>query len=569
MKYKWTLFVCVFATLSVLVVGATNSIADDRSKLIEKMVKQLTKDKNADKREEAAKTLGDLEAVEAVPALAAALKDPDADVRWDAAYSLFQIAPKATDAIPQLKEALKDTSGHVRLNAVAALEKMDVPKQEMIPSMRELLKDPDAKIRVDAADALITMEVPLKELLPALSNGLKDSNPKVAEAASESLARMNDFPKEALPVLMDAVKNANPKVRENALACVGKMGMLADQAVPVVVQALKDADGSVRGKAVDALEAIGPGAKRAIPALSDVIQHDPDASTRKYAVRALTRIDVNDPAAVAAFLSALKDQDEDVRTEAIDEAFRVIQPLSSTAVAALKETAAHDSSEINRRHADGILKDSQKPGQPVAKLQVTPRPQMQPLLEQLDRELKDEPTLMKDASDAKKYLQERDIAFTADEFWGNLTEGYADVVEAFLKLGMSPNTQAPGHAQTPLLFSTSYCSGAGEAQISVLLLLYGADPNVKDEINRTPIYAAAEGCDPTVVKALLMAGAHTNIVTNGGSTVLAAAVQSRNPEVVRMILNSGYKITKEPSYLLDSAKNAEIKQMLLKAGVKK
>ena len=65
-----------------------------------------------------------------------------------------------------------------------------------------------------------------------------------------------------------------------------------------------------------------------------------------------------------------------------------------------------------------------------------------------------------------------------------------------------------------------------------------------------------------------MSGARTDIVTMG-STVLAAAVQGGSPEVVRMILNSGYKITKEPSYLLDSAKNAEIKQLLLKAGVKK
>ena len=113
---------------------------------------------------------------------------------------------------------------------------------------------------------------------------------------------------------------------------------------------------------------------------------------------------------------------------------------------------------------------------------------MQPLVEQLDRELKDEPVkIMKDEGDAKKYLQDRDIAFTADEFWGNLTEGYADVVAAFLKLGMSPNTQAPGHPATPLLFTTGDCSGAGEAQISLMLLLYGADPNVKDEINRTPI----------------------------------------------------------------------------------
>jgi ankyrin repeat protein len=176
---------------------------------------------------------------------------------------------------------------------------------------------------------------------------------------------------------------------------------------------------------------------------------------------------------------------------------------------------------------------------------------------------------MPDQAAAKQYLHDRNVTFNKDYFWSNLTEGYLDVVEAFLKLGMSPNTLASGRTDTPLMFTTMYCSEAGEAQMSLLLLIYGADPNVKDDINRSAIHAAAEHCPAVVVKALLMAGARTNDVTNGGSTVLSSAVGSNDPEIVRMILNSGYKIKNEPSYLLSSAKNAEIKQMLIKAGVKK
>ena len=74
MRHQKLLFVCAFALLAWMCpFTAQNAAADDRSKLIEKMIKQLTKDKKADQRAEAAKTLGDLGAVEAVTALGNAL----------------------------------------------------------------------------------------------------------------------------------------------------------------------------------------------------------------------------------------------------------------------------------------------------------------------------------------------------------------------------------------------------------------------------------------------------------------------------------------------------------------
>ena len=64
----------LFLMIGFLVFGIAG--ADDRSKLVEKMTKTLTKSKKAEEREDAAKTLGTLKAVEAVGVLAGALKDP-------------------------------------------------------------------------------------------------------------------------------------------------------------------------------------------------------------------------------------------------------------------------------------------------------------------------------------------------------------------------------------------------------------------------------------------------------------------------------------------------------------
>ena len=119
--------------------GSSLGLVEDQSKTIGKMIKQLN-DKKAEKREEAANYLGKVRSLEAVSALSSALKDPEEDVRWAAAYALYQIAPDAKHAIPALKAALKDSNGSVRLNAAAALSKMDVPDAELAPSIRDCCK---------------------------------------------------------------------------------------------------------------------------------------------------------------------------------------------------------------------------------------------------------------------------------------------------------------------------------------------------------------------------------------------------------------------------------------------
>ena len=221
-----------------------------------------------------------------------------------------------------------------------------------------------------------------------------------------------------------------------------------------------------------------------------------------------------------------------------------------------------------RLHASHMADDVKSDKSATVKLQVTPRPQIEPLLAQLNKELKDTRESFKTTDEAKQYLHDRDIQFTKDEFWSNLTQGYTDVTEAFLKMGMSPNTSG-GSEANPLQFSAMSCNSPGEAQIALTLLAYGADPNVTDSINRTPILSAVETCPVIVVKALLMSGARTDIITNGGATVLSTAVMSGDEDVVRLLLNSGYKIKKEPSYLLQTAKKyPAILQMLQKAGVK-
>lgn len=556
----------------ILFALTSNSNADDRSKLIEKLSKQLVKSKKVDERADAAKMLGDLKAKEAVASLASALKDPAEDVRWNASYSLVEISPDATEAIPALKDALKDSSGHVRLNAAAALDKMGTAKEELIPSIRDLLQSPDPLMQVKAADFLLSYDVPVKDVLPVLLQAFNNPNAETQEAAAEVLSSLDELPKDALPSVLESLPKVSSKARENLIKAISTLGLTAASATPALMNALHDSDSSVRDKAATALGKIGPGAKKAIGSLVDVAKNDSESFVRASAIRALYGIDVDDRTALPAFITALKDKEENVRDEGL-ESFRQMASLSPEAIAALKEVAANDPVETLRHHAQITLDDAKRGAHPsITKAQTSGiRAEVGPLLQQLNKRLGDTEAPFHTAQEAKQYLHDRNIAVSKDEFWSNLTQGYADVTEAMLMLGMSPNTAPTGGAvNTPILFTTSACNQPGEAQIALTLLVYGADPNVADDINRTPIMAAAEHCPVEVVKALLLSGSKTNAVTNGGYTVLAAAVGSGRTEVVQMILKSGYKVANEPSYLYQSASGKpEIQKLLQQAGVKK
>lgn len=138
-------------------------------------------------RELAAESLGELQVVEAIPALTKALddespsiqktatkalrmmgghagnavprllkiyaKDPESDVGEEIKEALQEIVPTAMDVAPALIDAMRSNQQPVRLLAVELLNSVDDP-QPAAASLRMLLNDEDAGIRIRAATAL-------------------------------------------------------------------------------------------------------------------------------------------------------------------------------------------------------------------------------------------------------------------------------------------------------------------------------------------------------------------------------------------------------------------------------
>jgi HEAT repeat protein len=77
-----------------------------------------------------------VEAKAAIPALIAALKDKEGNVRSSAAEALGKMGVEAKAAIPALIAALKDENAFVRYRVAEALGKMGVEAKAAIPTDR-------------------------------------------------------------------------------------------------------------------------------------------------------------------------------------------------------------------------------------------------------------------------------------------------------------------------------------------------------------------------------------------------------------------------------------------------
>jgi HEAT repeat protein len=85
---------------------------------------------------------------------APALRDPDAKVRRKAAFTLGNIGPSDPAVLPALRAALKDADPEVRCEAILALVRYGPGAHDAVAVLTEVEQsDADAKVRAYAAKA--------------------------------------------------------------------------------------------------------------------------------------------------------------------------------------------------------------------------------------------------------------------------------------------------------------------------------------------------------------------------------------------------------------------------------
>jgi HEAT repeat protein len=236
----------------------------------------------------------------AVPALAAALNDPDVSVRVTVTKSLGAIGHGA-GAEAALQKALQDNPSTVRHAAAVALGTEAEPERG----------NPEEGVEPLVAD--------FQTLLTFLNGGgpdarrLRDQDVLVRQVAVEAMAALGPKAKGALPELVTALKDRDLGVRKGALQALLYMGADAAPAVPELVQMLQD-DSENLWLLLGVLDGIGKPATPALPRLLSVFRNKqmiPEA--RKFALEAMVRIDESSAETQAALQEAKLDPDGSVR----------------------------------------------------------------------------------------------------------------------------------------------------------------------------------------------------------------------------------------------------------------
>jgi HEAT repeat protein len=394
-----------------LLLAAPPVQADSPKERAQKLMKTLAKDKDPQKRADAAESLGDMGAWDAVPALAAALKDPSADVRIAATYGLTKLKEHAKDAVPALKEVLADPNSLVRYNAVVALQNLDAATPgELMPALAPLLADRDKEIRENVLKMLFNVgleDEPVRDTLigalelgpvevrrevatalwhdeldPAAGPWVREFASRLVQVASrETDAKVRrdivvvlrdvrrPIPPDVIRFLTAALDDPDLEVASAAAATLNgaeEDRTLAQKAVAHIVKRLETGATAVeKVRAVKLLESLVGYRETFIPAVARALASEKDPAVRAQAARTLG--DLRGDEGIAPLLKALgSDSDRNVRAAAATSlaefrSYGLARAGQLEAVLAALRAAAQDGADDNLRvAAENALEALQK-----------------------------------------------------------------------------------------------------------------------------------------------------------------------------------------------------------------
>ena len=251
------------------------------------------------------------QAQSAVPALIAALKDQDAQVRVEASLALAAMAR----AIPALKEALTATSrADGGMGAALAVGHLGGQARDAVADLKKALKDKDARVRGHAAQALWRIDGNAATVLPTLEALLKDSDRNVRLGEGVTLGMIGAAARPAVPALEAALKDSVTEIRLTVVQTLGFVEPQSAAAAVSLAEALKIPETSVRAEGAWLDHRTGHGGERSHSGHPPT----PHGQGREPASSGPGRVAAADPGVgtIRALSTALKDENESVRSEA-------------------------------------------------------------------------------------------------------------------------------------------------------------------------------------------------------------------------------------------------------------
>lgn len=122
-------------------------------------------------------------------------------------------------------------------------------------------------------------------------------------------------------------------------------------------------------------------------------------------------------------------------------------------------------------------------------------------------------------------------------FFHAVDSGDDEAVRRMVRAGVDVNARDQGWPKSTTEGRTALVdvSWTEDNEMLETLLEVGADPNLGDEMQRVPLWAAIQRGDAVTVKRLLDRGARLDVVDWSGTSLLDRARQRENAEIIRLL----------------------------------
>jgi HEAT repeat protein len=194
-----------------------------------------------------------------IPALIAALTDPEDEVRVCTAIALGRFGGTAAESVRSLTGLAQETGTRGAVAAANALGRIGSPASPAVPSLIANLRRAEAIVRASSAGALGRILAEPGASVPALAALLKDDDAYVRQAAATALDAFGSEAGVAVPELIEALRDPVESVRISAAAALGSVGASAMGAAPALRAARNNNQSVMSRPVVEALARIQAG----------------------------------------------------------------------------------------------------------------------------------------------------------------------------------------------------------------------------------------------------------------------------------------------------------------------
>ena len=250
--------------------------------------------------------------------------------------AIFLLHTRGPDAANSLLEIARQERSHLELLA-RGLASMGA---ELTERLQLALDDSNERVRICAALALGQMRPVTGETLRKLPGCLAVQQEDLQVLAVQAIASLEFRAEPVVPAIRTLIGHANPKVREQVVGILFAAAPHDTQLVQDLTPMLSDSDPTVQRRVIEALKSMGPIAQSAIP---EVIQqlNSPEAEVQRAAAEMIASHGAAAASAVPKLVELLRHSTDD----SVVVLATTLGQLGETAQTAYPDLAVHLNSQ--------------------------------------------------------------------------------------------------------------------------------------------------------------------------------------------------------------------------------